>query len=87
MSMWKVKVMILVVSVVFVGYARADLVWDDFESYANNAALATVWHAYDASNPAEPMVLNTDPDIVYDGSQCLELDSYLKKGTCARQNR
>ena len=85
MSMWKVNVMILVVSVVFVGYARADvapLMWDDFESYANNAALATVWHAFDAYNPAEPMVLNTDSEnIVYDGSQCLELDSYLKKGT------
>ena len=44
------------------------LMWDDFESYANNAALATVWHAFDAYNPALPMVLNTDSEnIVYDG--------------------
>jgi hypothetical protein len=79
--MWKVNVMILVVSVVFVGYARADLVYDDFESYANTAALNTVWHAFDAYNPALPMSLCTDSSIVYDGDKCLEMDSYLKKGT------
>jgi hypothetical protein len=84
MSMWKVKVMILVVSVVFVGYARAadSLMYDDFESYADTAALNTVWHAFDAYNPALPMVLNTDSEnIVYDGDKCMELTSYLKKGT------
>jgi hypothetical protein len=82
MSMWKVQVMILVVSVVFVGYARADLVYDDFESYADTAALNTVWHAFDAYNPALPMSLNTDTaNIVYDGDKCMEMDSYLKLGT------
>ena len=37
---------------------------------------------FDAFNPALPMSLNTDTaNIVYDGDKCLELDSYLKKGT------
>ena len=82
-SVWKVNVMILV-SMVFAGYAAAadPLMYDDFESYTSNTDLATVWHAFDAYNPALPMVLNTDTDnIVYDGDKCLELDSYLKKGT------
>ena len=82
MSTWRLNVMILVVSVVFVGYARADLVYDDFESYTSTANLNTVWHAFDAYNPALPMTLCTDVEnIVYDGDQCLEMTSYLKKGT------
>ena len=56
--------------------------WDDFESHANTAALDTVWHQFDQYNPHLPMVLNTDSEnIVYDGDQCMEIDSPLYKGT------
>jgi len=67
-------VLMMLMGMVFAGYAAADvLVYDDFESYGSTDDLQAVWHTYDDYNPGLIPVLNTTDS--YEGSQCMELDS------------
>jgi hypothetical protein len=73
MKKWNV-IVVMLVSVAFVGYAAADaLVYDNFESYGSTEDLAAVWGGFDEYNPNLAPVLNTT--ISHGGSQCMELDS------------